>query len=68
MLFTPNYTVSYKGAFHKAGKAFPIDPKDADEMAAHGVVDVPTMPAQPPTQPPDKPVRRGGRPRKVVTE
>ena len=75
MLFTPHYTVSYKGMFHPAGKAFPIDPADADMMAQHGSVEVPTMPAQAPQEPteatppqPEKPARRGGRPRKVVTE
>ena len=38
MLFTPNYTVSYKGVFHPAGKPFDIDPKDRNEMERHGKV------------------------------
>lgn len=38
MLFTPNYTVSYKGVFHPAGKPFDIDPKDRTEMERHGKV------------------------------
>lgn len=78
MLFTPHYTVSYKGAFHPAGKAFPIDPADADMMAAHGVVEKPVKPVEPPTEPPkvvevsappepEKPARKAGRPRKAVS-
>lgn len=39
MKFTPNYTVSYKGAFHPAGKAFDIDTEDAAEMQQHGKID-----------------------------
>jgi len=72
MLFTPNYTVSYKGVFHPAGKPFDIDPKDRNEMERHGKV-VEDKPAQPAsltekTEAPaveDKPIRKGGRPRKV---
>lgn len=67
MLFTPNYTVSYKGVFHKAGKSFPIDPADADEMAQHGTVEVPTKPVQAPQETPDK-LARKGRPRKAGSE
>lgn len=72
MLFTPNYTVSYKGVFHPAGKPFDIDPKDRNEMERHGKVveDKPAPPATltekaetPATE--DKPAKRGGRPRKV---
>jgi len=72
MLFTPNYTVSYKGVFHQAGTPFEIDPKDRTEMERHGKV-VEDKPAQPAaltekTETPateDKPAKRGGRPRKV---
>lgn len=38
MKFTPNYTVSYCGEFHKAGIPFEIEDKDVKEMSAHGVV------------------------------
>lgn len=44
MLFTPNYTVSYKGVYHRAGKPFEIDPKDREEMSKHGVVEPPKKP------------------------
>ena len=72
MLFTPNYTVSYKGVFHPAGKPFDIDPKDRTEMERHGRV-LEDKTAQPTTltkktETPatkDKPTKRGGRPRKV---
>lgn len=72
MLFTPNYTVSYKGVFHPAGKPFRINPKDRDELERHGKV-VEDKPAQPttltektePSATEDKPAKRGGRPRKV---
>lgn len=36
MKFTPNYTVSYKGAFHRAGEVFEIDSENAAEMRKHG--------------------------------
>lgn len=39
MKFTPAYNVSYKGAFHPAGKPFEIDEKDAEEMRQHGNVE-----------------------------
>lgn len=38
MKFTPNYTVSYHGEFHKAGEPFEIEEKDINEMSVHGVV------------------------------
>jgi len=69
MLFTPNYTVSYKGVFHPAGKPFDIDPKDRNEMERHGKVveDKPTTLTEKTetTATEDKPAKRGGRPRKV---
>lgn len=39
MKFTPNYTVSYKGAFHRAGEVLEIEPEDAAEMRKHGKVE-----------------------------
>ena len=75
MLFTPNYTVSYKGVFHPAGKPFDIDPKDRTEMERHGTVWTEIETKEIPSaqtskvevgEIPDKPViRKGGRPRKV---
>lgn len=56
MLFVPNYTVSYRGTFHPAGKAFEIDPIDSEEMKVHG-----TIQEEPIKQTP----RRPGRPRKT---
>lgn len=38
MKFTPNYTVSYHGEFHKAGIPFDIEDEDVKEMSVHGVV------------------------------
>lgn len=75
MKFTPKYTVSYKGTFHKAGIAFQVDSKDAEMMSAHGVVAALAKPVQARTEPtetvkasapspPDKPARRAGRPKK----
>ncbi len=46
MKFTPNYTVSYKGTFHRAGVPFDIDEKDAAEMKIHGKVEA-TQPKAP---------------------
>lgn len=34
----PRYTVSYRGRWHDAGRAFDIDPADAEEMKKHGEV------------------------------
>lgn len=34
----PRYTISYRGRWHDAGRAFDIDEKDADEMKKHGEV------------------------------
>jgi len=39
MKFTPDYTVSYRGQFYKAGETVEIDPADAKEMAKHGTVE-----------------------------
>lgn len=38
MKFIPRYTVSYRGRWHDAGRAFDIDAADADEMKKHGEV------------------------------
>lgn len=38
MKFIPKYAVMYQHERHVAGVEFDIDPKDADEMAQHGVV------------------------------
>lgn len=70
MKFTPKYTVSYKRVFHKAGVPFEIDGKDAGEMARHGFVEVSVKPNVPDevgeaSKEEDKPVKKGGRPRKV---
>lgn len=72
MLLIPNYTVSYKGVFHPAGKPFDIDPKDRNEMERHGKVveDKPTLQTTltektETTATEEKPAKRGGRPRKV---
>lgn len=78
MLFTPNYTVSYKGEFYGPGVAFPIDPADREEMEKHGTVEVAEA-TEPPAQKPEpaepvsaapseKPAKRGGRPRKAVSK
>lgn len=34
----PKYTVSYRGRWHDAGRAFDIDAADANEMKKHGEV------------------------------
>ncbi len=72
MLFTPNYAVSYKGSFYRAGEPFEIEPADAAEMGRHGVVQPPPEPPVdevPPKddepEPPEiEPAKRGGRNRK----
>lgn len=38
MKLIPRYTVSYRGRWHDAGRAFDIDEKDAAEMKKHGEV------------------------------
>ena len=38
MQFVPNYTVSYKGVFHRAGIPFEIAAEDCEEMSNHGTV------------------------------
>lgn len=48
MKFTPKYTVSYRGAFHPAGKPFDIAAEDAEEMRKHGTVEAADEPEQPP--------------------
>lgn len=70
MRFTPKYTVSYKGVFHKAGVPFDIDGADVGEMTRHGFVEAPVKPDAPvevgeASKEEEKPVRKGGRPRKV---
>lgn len=71
MRFTPHYMVSYKGEFHKAGKAFNIDSADAEEMSKHGIVEAVKAAVEVlsskegiTTDTVEKPVRKGGRPRK----
>ena len=44
MLFTPKYTVSYHGMFHRAGTPFEIEPGDVEEMSRHGTVEVQNEP------------------------
>ena len=34
----PRYTVSYRGIWHEAGRAFEIDAEDADELKKHGEI------------------------------
>lgn len=68
MLFTPKYTVSYHGMFHRAGTSFEIDPGDADEMSQHGTVEAPVEPdpgnvQELPGEAP--PARKPGRPKKT---
>lgn len=38
MKLTPNYSVSYKGKFYKAGETFTFDKQYYDEMKEHGIV------------------------------
>lgn len=71
MRFTPHYTVSYKGKFHQAGKAFDIDSADAEEMSKHGAVEAVNTTVEAfsnkeniTTDTVEKPIRKGGRPRK----
>ena len=75
--FKPNYTVSYKGVFHPAGKVFDIEEADAAEMSKHGSVQEPIRAAPeesdksenessaPEDASDEKSVRKAGRPRKV---
>lgn len=58
MRFTPNYTVSYHGEFHAAGKPFDIDAADEEEMKQHGTVDLSGNSVAPAP-------RKPGRPRKT---
>lgn len=60
MRFVPDYCVSYRGAFHYAGCAFEIDPKDAEEMSRHGTVMQEVRPVEP-----EEPEPRRGRPKKT---
>lgn len=77
MRFTPHYMVSYKGTFHQAGKQFDIDSADAEEMSKHGSIQEPvTKPVyqynynfennieKQDNEQVEKPVKKGGRPRK----
>lgn len=52
----PRYTVSYRGRWHDAGRAFEIDPADAEEMKKHG--EVVGEPVQPHAQEPKPPASR----------
>lgn len=40
MWCTPEHAVFYGGVLHPTGKRFEIKPEDADEMKAHGRVEV----------------------------
>lgn len=64
MKFIPKYAVMYQHERHVAGVEFDIDPKDADEMARHGVVKQNSVQEQEPTVQP--PAKAAGRPRKNV--
>lgn len=61
MEFTPDYTVSYRGVFHRAGTPFDIDEEDYAEMSRHGRVAPPKEAAD---QPPMESPRRGRPPKK----
>ncbi len=60
---TPFYTVSYRGKFHQAGKAFSIDEGDAEEMSKHGIISKETTPKEEEAQP-EKEQHKRGRPSK----
>lgn len=71
MRCVPYYTVSYKGKFYRSGVEFEIDDKDADLMSMHGRIhrEIPSEVAIAPqavsaSAAAEKPVRKGGRPRK----
>lgn len=54
MKFTPNYTVSYHGEFHKAGIPFDIEDKDVKEMSPHGVIATKETHVEPETKQPEE--------------
>ena len=72
MLFTPNYAVSYKGRFYRAGEQFEIAENDVVEMNKHGII----QPFEEQQEPPEselspeedeeqqEPPKRAGRSRK----
>lgn len=64
MKFTPKYTVSYKGVFHKAGIPFEIDEMDAGMLAMHGYLER----SEPALQETQEPAKKPGRPKKAVSE
>lgn len=66
MKFTPKYTVSYHGVFHRAGVPFEIDAKDETEMRRHGTVETyeHEHEAAPELIPEPEPKRRGRPPKK----
>ena len=70
MLFTPNYNVIYHGELHKAGAAFRIEDKDADELSAHGVATADKPPksttAASSSEEQKCPAKRPGRPKKEI--
>lgn len=68
MRFVPHYTVSYHGKFYRAGAEIEIDAADAEIMSMHGkIVGGLSEEAKAPqtaAAEAEKPVRKGGRPRK----
>lgn len=61
MWFTPKYSVVYRGQLRQAGRRFEIEDEDADEMRAHGTVEMQEETI------PDEPIavtQRRGRPKK----
>lgn len=72
MQFTPKYTVSYNGVFHKAKEPFEIDDNDAEMMAAHGELEFVEINATnistEETDVSARPPKKGGRPKKAVNE
>lgn len=68
MKFVPNYCVSYRGEFHRAGSSFEINQEDVQEMSKHGTVFSDAKPeaaAKPEVEiKADEPQKRPGRPKK----
>lgn len=64
MWFTPKYSVVYHGEMRQAGRRFKIDDEDANEMMAHGTVEMQGEPSI--DEPPTMPAKRG-RPKKNPT-
>ncbi len=72
MKLIPNYTISYNSVFHSAKVPFEISPSDRGMLEKHGIIieDSPKMDnlfsnIQDTTNI-EKPLRRPGRPKKVV--